>query len=101
MKKFISSLAIAAFLTGPVMAEEISVTVEVPVEATAEAQAEATHNALLAAATELCKEVEYVGVSRFYASSLKADCIEKTYEDALAQDKTGALLASLEAGAGV
>ncbi|MFC6198902.1 hypothetical protein [Ponticaulis profundi] len=101
MKKFISALAIAAFLTGPVMAEEISVTVEIPVEATAEAQAEATHTALLAAAQEVCDQVEYVGISRFYTPSLKKECVSKTYDDALAQDTSGRLLASLEQGAGV
>ena len=97
MKSFLSALSLFSLIAAPAFADgAYEVVVKIPTDVNGQADYDAAHEAILAAAEEVCSQVKYVGVAKFYKSASKKECISDTYEATLKQDTSGELVAALE-----
>jgi hypothetical protein len=97
MKSFLSALSLFSLIAAPSFADSAyQVVVKIPTDVNGQADVDAAHEAILAAAQDVCSQVRYVGVSKYYKSSSRKKCVAATYEAALAQDTSGELVAALE-----
>ncbi len=89
-----TAFAFSLFLIAPgYAAEEVSVTVDVPVYAETADEVAARDAAILAAAEQVCDDLEFVGISKFYSSNLKKTCVADAVKTARIQTPDGQVLA--------